>query len=402
MQRIICLLLLFVNTTANQGFCQVNSPDPIITVYNYSWLEDENSWNTQWSERTIDIDYQSGNIVNQTHQSTVGSVVVNEENEQFTYNEQGLLTQHTVHEWMSDQWKPFTQHDYSYNEQGIETERIEKRWEDNHWRSVVRYINSYDQSGLRITETKQFWVEEQWSNFIQDSSIYDNQDQLIETNRKEWDNGEWNIKSRGVHNYDVNGNLIEIIGQSRSENLWLNSGKHSYEYDSNDNLVRYTAHNWEGSWSQHRIIFYTYDNLNQLIRINSFFPSLIGDETVYRYYYTENGNLQAKNWKRMIDELEVKSGDSTYYHYDLEFLNDLDVTCFPNPFSNTISISGPHSGEYTIHLRDDSGKLVLAQQASVQDNPSITLNVETLNKGLYILTIIGVNGLVACKKVIKL
>jgi hypothetical protein len=75
-----------------------------------------------------------------------------------------------------------------------------------------------------------------------------------------------------------------------------------------------------------------------------------------------------------------------------------DVSIFPNPFVDVVTLKSSNLKDYSIELYNVSGNLILKQQWSGEEN---TLNLGNLHEGIYLFVIKDIKGKFITLKAIK-
>ena len=136
------------------------------------------------------------------------------------------------------------------------------------------------------------------------------------------------------------------------------------------------------------------DNFRQLYNY-LFWGSTI--ENDYLYSITEDGN------NRTLIIINI-NGDEAIYGNELLSMNDksdVSISISPNPVSNLINIQDKNNLSISkIKIFDINGKLVLIKDKI--DTDFLTINVQTLNMGIYFITIENEINQSLTKKIIKM
>ena len=80
-----------------------------------------------------------------------------------------------------------------------------------------------------------------------------------------------------------------------------------------------------------------------------------------------------------------------------ENYNSVGFSVYPNPCNDKLTISSTESLNYTFEITDVTSKVILSQQR-INSN---TIDVSSLEKGIYFLKVLDGNILLATKKIIK-
>lgn len=119
---------------------------------------------------------------------------------------------------------------------------------------------------------------------------------------------------------------------------------------------------------------YSYDNLNRLVQV------VFNDNSKHDYVYDDLGN-----------RTQLNITDSTL-GIDSEVLQNT-ITVYPNPTESFLNVKLPDSftsKNTSIQLYDVNGRLIVNNKPTIIDN-QITINVNNLSKGVYLIHLITDN-----------
>lgn len=232
--------------------------------------------------------------------------------------------------------------------------------------------------------------------------------------------------------YNEEGLLVEEFCQAADYMTGVvgNSWKVEYIYDENNNMVKSEEYIWNGyDWQYSAAEVYTFDDDNDCVKWEHYSGSTITNRNLYSYdktyvyeqivypvnpesiiekfvpmahmvktkkWYTENINegelVYVCDFNYIYDE--VASGINNY------FFKSPEVRIYPNPTSEIITISLSNDLIISkVDLIDVSGKNVYSMQNINKNN--CRLEIDNLNKGVYIVNITTSRGIIADKVIIK-
>jgi hypothetical protein len=207
----------------------------------------------------------------------------------------------------------------------------------NTWAMSHKYEYEVDDANHPILYVLYYWDSDSWKEITKIKYDYDTSrnpisyisySQSIETD-------EWTKYGRNEVYYDANNmELYVCYSLDRNTNAWINGAKIEYEYDTDNKLMLTTQHSWDS------------ENNAWMVSSES------------QYYY------------------------STHSTSDISTDNLSNITVFPNPTTNYITIRGAESSSVTIF--DLGGRAVYQQNHIGKDE---TISVSTWTTGTYLVVI---------------
>ena len=129
--------------------------------------------------------------------------------------------------------------------------------------------------------------------------------------------------------------------------------------------------------------------------------TLMNGTNVYHIYTTPGIYTVTLNASNQCGNSNATKVFNTEPESVLELNNDLGISVYPNPATNSISISALQAtGLYTLELIDASGRIVKTEKVQLQANP-ITLSLSTITAGMYIIKISNDASLSQIKLVVQ-
>ncbi|MDB5282192.1 MAG: hypothetical protein JWO06_1267, partial [Bacteroidota bacterium] len=182
-----------------------------------------------------------------------------------------------------------------------------------------------------------------------------------------------------VFTYDANNNALTKTTLQWQNSSWFPNGKDTYTYDAGNHatsdLMQYTDS--LGHFITYQMVDYTYDvNFNKIVERYHPADSAQDSQDSIRYYYN---NVTVTGVNQLSDI-------------------GADISVYPNPASNTLTIANYNTGtpHLILSVYDISGRVVTSQQ--ITGNTSY-LNVKNFAPGFYQLLFEDGKGNRAVKRV---
>jgi len=200
----------------------------------------------------------------------------------------------------------------------------------------VKYEYQYDTKGIAVSETYSFW-----------------------------NSGEntWMENKRCEYQYDNNNNQTWVtLYWNSSSNMWIKDKKYEYQYVDNINRIWITFF-WNNStnmWVENKKYEYQYED----------------NKTLETYYLWDNST---QTW------IEISTAEYNYYYSTItlgvsSFYSESQVTVFPNPATNHITIKGISGSIITASTL--SGSIIYKQ---VMAGESKIIDVSSWASGTYLI-----------------
>lgn len=322
---------------------------------------------------------------------------------------------------------------YTYDEyEYCLIEKLVEIKEGNSWRNeeLVTYENDFYGNPMEVLT--QQWENGAWENESLVSYNYGNDEMLSEVVIQEWENGNWENVQKMVYNfidenytilisdwdsgwhvdelytitYDFSGGY-EILVQYMQGGAWQNDDKITYRVDEFYQLDSILEEDWvNNAWQNDELSTYSYDGeLVSSIEIKEWKNGVWADEAKVNYTY-QNGNATYAIYKEWNGSqwVDANGGIEMFYAENAESeifedANEVNVqyvdltsvaenqvkvfSVFPNPASESIRISG--EGFQMAEIFNTVGQKVMETTMS-------TINVGTLQSGIYMLKVFDANG----------
>ncbi len=211
--------------------------------------------------------------------------------------------------------------------------------------------------------------------------------------------------------YDGNGKLTQAMIYDYDNNAWENDERHTYMYDANNNLTYFHQNFNDPNWETEEMDSFYYNGAKMTKRVGykDQNGTLLPDE--YREYsYTGNDitELITKEWingqwvnedKTVLTYTNGKLASGLIYKWtnnawETDHFKRIGIApvginnvvketigIYPNPTSNTLTLSGNIALNTVVSIYNITGKLVKTDMLN-----NNTINVENLNNGIYFLT----------------
>jgi len=251
----------------------------------------------------------------------------------------------------------------------------------------VTWPNNTEQD-MPQSYTSQYWDNgtNTWINQQQYNSNIDGSGNLIQEEQKNWDGNNWIINSRSNYTYnsnndktteiarvDTSSNLSGQLGIQRNQRLYYNSG-----------------------------FILTTDTIDTF---DFFFGQVFPSTVAHLYKFNNNKNMltdTAFYLNQGSNIFERTTLKKNYYALNTSSIkaNEQDeISIFPNPVSNYLTISLKGFNNSVIELFDYSGKIISSFKSI---NMVATIDVSNLPKGIYFVKTTTMNDVLITKKFVKL
>ncbi len=266
-----------------------------------------------------------------------------------------------------------TYHEIHYfDENNLDTLVLTQSWSSSYgWHNISKFYYTYDNDLLASTRTMA-WDNylEQWTNqrFSQ-YSYNDNGDielllmQLWNAESESWDNSE-----KSNHYYNESGSLDSVITVvwNSDQTLWENYSRELISYENNGSQIVSLQQLWNSDTQQWR-------NLYRSI------ADYIENDIMTKYTF-QNWNIETEKWKNN-SKYELFWSKIEVYGIDEETASD--ITIYPNPASETITILAPESLlSNNVKVFSIGGQLV---KSILINGSTTTINIDDIPSGLYFI-----------------
>ncbi|MDA9774428.1 T9SS type A sorting domain-containing protein [Saprospiraceae bacterium] len=249
--------------------------------------------------------------------------------------------------------------EYKYADEHLaETIDLSYKFGEDTYESMYSTIHTYDENDRLITRVS--FIDkpgEEQIKFLEASYFYNSFSQMdsVYTEQHQWNSDVKLIRSY-KHFYNTN---------KLKRETWI--------YLSNANI----------SFQLRQKCFYTYNSLNQMVLYQQGYANSNFNKSPVLYYsYNDFGNLSRVS-NHPIGSV-VSDPFTISYVYDAFIVNNKEgpyteeISIFPNPSSNSISIKSPKAPWKSLEIFDLLGKLILSQNYY-----SELINISSLQEGHY-------------------
>ena len=365
-------------------------------------------------------------IHNYTFQRWNSSFWQNDSSQVYDYNQDNLLSERKVRDWIGNQWIDQCRFLYNYDQFQRKVSQLFQVYLSNSWVDSSRKNYDYNSLGLLSTETTYRWNNESWENWQLITSTYYNSNEPNQDIYQNWDNNSWVNSERTVYEYYSNSIVIRF--DLWLLETWINLLRIVANYDSNGLLYEIKIQIWFFGWENLTRILFTFDNyLNILEALNQEWDFNISDWVNYSritstytpenlpktnleerwsansywinyflrtYNYdgfqnhnetigqSWNGNGWSNSEREVFDFIVSVEDQSTANLNDYELIGN-----YPNPFNpiTTIQFHIPELSNVTLKVYNSIGEEmgVLVNEELLPGDYKIKWNAEGVNSGVY-------------------
>ena len=293
---------------------------------------------------------------------------------EFTYNENGWLSEEHEFELMEGVWEPFGRYTYEYDADGhmVLSEGYELQEE---WLPTDRMTWEYE-DGKLINDIYYYHGETDWLPLTRNDYTYNANGLCQQQLQSHWE-GEWTETYKIEYEYDEAGHrVMETSSTHLDLEDWLYTYRMRYSYDANGNVSGSEDYYYnETDWELESTMAYYYDLIVPV-------ETTAGIMMVWDEELPIHNKLLRWQTRAYGDEYT-----STFYYSDCVSLNENpenQLQLWPNPASETIHIDGLDASEVQVY--NALGQLMKRVQGSNE------INVSSLAEGIYMLRIMDADG----------
>lgn len=318
--------------------------------------------------------------------------------EELAYDEQDRVVM-----WMESDGDSGMKSEFTYDENGWLSEENELELMEGVWELVGRYTYEYDAEGNMVL-SEGYEYEEEWLPTARMTWEYEN-GKLINDIYYYHGETDWMPLTRNDYNYNDDG-LCQQQLQSQWEGAWTESYKVEYEYDEAGNRVLQTSatHYDLDDWMYTYKVQYNHDaNGNIIASADYYYNETDWElESTMTYNYDLTVPVEATAGIMMVwdDELpihnklldwELRANDdaytTTFYYSNCVGLTEKPenlLTVYPNPAWEKVTIDGSEVTEVQVYN-------ALGQKVKTVRNTN-EIPVSDLPQGVYLLRITNAMG----------
>ncbi len=305
-------------------------------------------------------------------------------------NNEGLVVLYSEWEKDNSRWIDKWQQSQEYNQEGRLSGYNTLTWNsvDNRWENYWNYSCLYDEEGnlLELQNKSYDKATDAWGDEWQCIYEYDTEGKLKSHQIIDWDkeSDSWkNVRAFSVSGEEDEAGVVEVREDwNVGADDWNRATSHSKIFDSKGQLIEEVYNKWDnssGSWVENRRDAYSYNEDGIKVEEATFY----WDKTSSKY------------------ENHLKS----VYFYSVVAINkpvdpelpNGDFYLYPNPATDYVYISNLYEASLlTIYNVD--GKAIMQKQILSANEP---VNVSSLKKGVYVVTLKSDSGIKTTKFIKK-
>jgi hypothetical protein len=340
----------------------------------YYWLDDE--WVLDYTE---ELAYDEQDRVVMWMESDGDSGMKSE----FTYDENGWLSEENELELMEGVWELVGRYTYEYYSEGNMVLSEGYEYEEE-WLPTARMTWEYE-NGKLINDIYYYHGETDWMPLTRNDYSYNDDGLCQQQLQSQWE-GEWIESYKVEYEYDEAGNrVLQTSATHYDLDDWIYTNQTQYSHDANGNIIASADYYYnETDWELESTMTYNYD-LTVPVEATAGIMMVWDDELPI---YNKLLSWQLRTYG---DEYT-----STFYYSNCVGLNEkpeCTVQLWPNPATEMIHINGLEPAE--VHVFNNLGQLVKRVHGSNE------INVIDLPKGTYLVQIVTEDGRVLTNKVVK-
>jgi hypothetical protein len=280
---------------------------------------------------------------------------------EYGYDDQAnhILTLYYNRDETTGSWEPTNKTEHTYDTEGNHIRYIKYRWDTDStdWIYTEKSeilsspVDTIIRSGYSIWDTINYeWIERsrQISISTKDDLVMLRIDSVRDINT-----GTWILQTTEVYEYTAEGLLT-----SEERYSWVSDGsdssgifKYTYEYDEDARVTLQTFLDWDDendNWFPEVQQFYSYNVTGQLVEVVRNILNETGDDWIaYQRWELSYGDFidieAAYLWVQETAAFEVFSKTFTCFRHEPVSIDpdaNIDFTVAPNPFNESIRISG--------------------------------------------------------------
>ncbi|NOU45838.1 MAG: T9SS type A sorting domain-containing protein [Bacteroidales bacterium] len=360
----------WVNTNRNLWY--FNDENLQIQNIRFKWSQDQ--WIEDWKVVYV-YDENNRQIENANYRwDGINEIWLNDSKLETNYNDQGLEQFYILYftEMYSNDWLPFSKHETTYNESGLKEVNTTLRWSNDSsaWYNFERTTYTYDDNVESYYYD--YWDTIGWKPYIRYDGLRLDSITVMYSSYSYVNDSVWDLEHR-----------------SKLKSREDSSGDFIF-YESYDFVE--TSNSWGGNQK-----FEKFDNEFGQLELNIRYTWIANEEWMYKSKYQRAFNEHQipfygceSNWSFALNGWK-KGSSATSYFKNISAINEANnnnfTSIFPNPCNNLLNLSIENQNTTEIHFKIRSVTGQLADEGSVPSSNTITLNVEHLEKGLYLIQI---------------
>jgi hypothetical protein len=315
---------------------------------------------------------------------------------EFYYNSNGLLTSDLNKGWGDNDWVNNTRTTYTY-EGNQQTIMQSDNWENETWIPSSKSQWTYNENGRVTNIYDQNWMNDEWVNVQQTTYTYDGEN-CIESLMQTWNNDAWETQAKTTYEYDGEGNNTVSITEFWMMGFLINTGKDINTFDQGLKVSTLRQNLVGTDWVDASKTTYSYNENRQQTQFIS--EQWTGSEWVFtmnnQYTYDADGNntevlsqrWQDNDWVNFMKETINYEQATDVEVIELSPKNFKLFQNYPNPFnpSTVINYQLPVNSYVILKVYDILGNEIatLVNEEKPAGNYQIEFNAVNLPSGLYL------------------
>ncbi len=377
MKKRLCLIASAI--IAGTSFSQTSISLKDSSYYYSTWNDASNDWDyLTRNQYSYNSSYDEISDFSSQRTGTGWQNFRNKKN--YVYNANHKLLEVTYEKWTGS-WADDAKDICTYNASGNILSKLQQSLIGSSWVNTHNSLYTYTGNNL-TTALVQFWnmTSASWTNMSRTTYTYNTGDQLTDAVNEDWIAGAWQNSTKLTNHIYSGVDLIshEILAWDVTTSTFNPLQKTNFTYNAAHDVTNAAILYWNNataSWGNIMKIDYTYDaHRNKLTEI-----SMIWD-------------AGSATWKNDTKTLNYYTTGTVGVY---EPADRSDIRVYPNPATESITVSIPGSEASTLIITDLSGKTVLSNEPEKADHLSIDLHA--LEPGIYFMELKHEQGSVRAK-----
>lgn len=321
-----------------------------------------------------------------------------------TYNGDNTLNQTLSQLWFGISWANVSRTTFTYNGDKTIKETVLETADlfTQIWSNTLRNAFTYNAAKLPVTDTAQSWTGTEWGDSALTINTYDASNHLTRSLSQLWQSA-WVDNSRINYTYNSDDTFAEIVTQNWDGSNWVNDTRETFHYSATCTLpltlLDFTA-TLNGKAAQLQWTTVTEINTKNFVVQRStdgmHFTNIgtlnaTGNSTQKITYQFSDANASNAGSNKVYYRLQMTDNDGRFTYSKIAMITITPsgklFIVYPNPVKEKLTIvSSVSLSKAGVRITDVTGKVVQKQQLeSVQASVENTINVASLNKGVYYL-----------------
>ena len=342
----------------------------------------------------IEYSYEAnGNVVEEIeffwHTSESQWTEANKISYSYNTNNKVIVALNEEFETNTDSFKASSRTNYTYDSNGYLTQFLDQDWSGSAWENSSKTDLTYN-GNLVSGGLSYEWVDNNWSKVENVTIVYNDNETIKSFALATWDGSGW-VEESGI-NFSYNGsdNLISKVRYASNGSTSEDDSKTEFAYDTNGNLISQKEFDFEnGTFELDSEETATFDTAELI----SSYIHPFNDKSGIDYLIDPFGFIN-----KILTITETDSQRTTFnYDESTASIKDFDSSVFslyPNPVRSVIKVDDSSFSLKNMTIFNLIGQKLL----STTENK---LNIENLDKGVYLLKVETLSGKFATKRILK-